>query len=147
MNKGMPDFAARLNALFERVPDAETGKPYSNVAVAAALEGLGTPVTPGYLGQLRSARKNDPSARLVGALAQFFGVPLGYFFDGDSAAERITAQLEQLAAIRDQRIRGIMTRAQGISPEGLTQVASILEHIRKLEGLNADDSARPPKDE
>ena len=86
MSKGMPDFADRLNALFERVPDPATNKPYTNAAVALELSEAGTPVTAAYLGLLRAAKKQDPSARLVGALASFFGVPVDYFFDSGKAA-------------------------------------------------------------
>lgn len=146
MSKGMPDFADRLNALFERVPDPATNKPCTNAAVALELSEAGTPVTAAYLGLLRAAKKQDPSARLVGALASFFGVPVDYFFDSGKAAS-ITQQLEQLAALRDEGVRGIMTRAQGVSPQALNQVAGILEHIRTLEGLDAHAQTQEAADQ
>ncbi|TAM71619.1 MAG: XRE family transcriptional regulator [Microbacteriaceae bacterium] len=77
---GLPDFARRLNALFASTPDPETGKPFTNVTVAEALNSRGVGVTHAYLGQLRNGRKNEPSASLVGGLAQFFNVSADYFF-------------------------------------------------------------------
>ncbi|WP_308468467.1 helix-turn-helix domain-containing protein [Rathayibacter soli] len=77
---GLPDFARRLNALFASTPDPETGKPFTNVTVAEALNSQGVGITHAYLGQLRNGRKNEPSASLVGGLAQFFNVSAEYFF-------------------------------------------------------------------
>lgn len=77
---GLPDFARRLNALFESTPDPETGRPFTNVTVAETLNNRGVGVTHAYLGQLRNGRKNEPSASLVGGLAQFFNVSADYFF-------------------------------------------------------------------
>lgn len=95
MPSGLPDFTERLNALFETRPDPATGRPYTNVAVADALGSYGVPITQSYLGQLRNGRKSEPSAGLVGGLAQFFGVSADYFFgsfarvDQDELARRL----------------------------------------------------------
>jgi transcriptional regulator with XRE-family HTH domain len=80
MPNGLPGFTQRLNALFDSSPDPATGRPYTNVAVADALRSYGVSITQSYLGQLRHGRKSEPSAGLVGGLAQFFDVSADYFF-------------------------------------------------------------------
>jgi len=77
----LPGFATQLNALFSASTNPATGKRYTNLFVAEALmQRWGVAVTPGYLSQLRNGHKEDPAASLVGALAQFFDVPVDYFF-------------------------------------------------------------------
>lgn len=134
---GIPHFADRLNDLFRRIPKPNSAAPYSNDAVAEELGAQGISVTGVYLSQLRSGRKTNPSARLVGGLAKFFGVPVTYFFDEDEA-EAIRSQLDALASLRDGRIQGIMTRTQGMSESGFAHLAGIIDHIRSIEGLDRD---------
>lgn len=137
MSEGIPDFADRLNDLFRRVPRPGGTTPYSNDAVAEELSANGISVTGVYLSQLRSGRKTNPSARLVGGLASFFGVPVTYFFD-EQEAESIRSQLDALAGLRDSRVQGIMARTQGMSEAGIAHLAGIIDHIRSIEGLNRD---------
>lgn len=133
---GMPDFADRLNDLYARVPrEGSSTATYSNEAVAEALTQRGIPVTGQYLAQLRSGRKDNPSGRLVGGLAHFFGVPVDYFFD-ESLAAQVRGQLDQLAALRDSKIQGLMARTHGMSDEGVSSILGIMEHIRHIEGLD-----------
>lgn len=84
---GLPDFGQRLDFLFESSCDPATGRPFTNVAVAQALSGRGVSVSHAYLGQLRKGRKSEPTASLLGALAQFFGVSADYFFATASRLE------------------------------------------------------------
>lgn len=142
MPEGVPHFAERLDALFQRVPKPGTTDSYSNAAVADELSATGVPVTAMYLSQLRRGVKDNPSAKLVGGLAAFFGVPVAYFFDQEEAS-RIQAQLDQLAILRDQRIRGIMHRTQGMSEAGVEHLAGIIDHIRSIEGLDRDQEKDP----
>lgn len=142
MTEGLPDLADRLNDLFARVPKPESTQPYSNDAVAEALTDQGVSVTGVYLSQIRNGRKTNPSARLLGGLAKFFGVPIAYFYEEDEAAT-IRGQLDALASVRNARVEGIMTRARGISDENLTHVAEILERIRKIEGLDEEPKLGP----
>ena len=137
-SEGIPYFADRLNDLFRRIPRPESTAPYSNEAVAEQLTADGVSVTGVYLSQLRAGRKTNPSARLVGGLAKFFGVPVGYFFDADEASA-VREQLDRLASLRDSRVQGIMTRTEGLSESGLDSLSGIIEHIRTIEGLDRDE--------
>jgi len=73
------NFALRLNRLFEekRKPD---GKPYSQTEVLDSLRGVLTRV---YLWRLRKGSAANPGFHVIKALADFFGVNPGYFFEND----------------------------------------------------------------
>lgn len=77
----MPDLAERLDALFAASTDPRTGRSYSNRYVATALaQNWDVSVSHTYLSQLRLGQTQDPAASILGALAQFFDVPIDYFF-------------------------------------------------------------------
>lgn len=134
--EGMPDLAEKLNHLFATVPAPTRSGVYSNDTAARALEERGVTVSGVHISHLRSQRRDNPSARLLAALADLFGVPIGYFFD-NTTEQRINADLEALSALRDPQIKNLMIRAQGISPDSMANLTAILEHIRRLEGLDS----------
>lgn len=138
---GLPHLADRLNELFARVPRPGTAQPYSNDRAAEELSSAGVSVTGAYLGQLRSGKKNNPSARLIAGIAELFEVPITYFFDDDQARQ-IEDHLNALIGIRSAGVRGIVARSVGVSDAGIASLAAILEQLRLIEGL--DDSAAAP---
>jgi transcriptional regulator with XRE-family HTH domain len=125
--------AERLNRLFERIP-SPTRQLYTNAAAAAELTAAGTPITAMYMGELRSGKKDNPSFKVLAAIARMFGVKLDYFTD-DSYAAEIDRQINQLILARDNRIEGMMTRVTDLSDEGIENLDGIIRQIRKLEGL------------
>jgi transcriptional regulator with XRE-family HTH domain len=142
---GLPHLADRLNVLFARVPRPGTKQPYSNDRAAEDLSSAGYPVTGAYLSQLRSGKKNNPSARLLAGIAELFEVPITYFFE-DEQAEKIEEQLNTLVALRNAGVRGIVARSAGMSDAGIASLALILEQLRRMEGLDDGDeiAAEPP---
>lgn len=52
--------------------------------------------------------------------------------------DRINAELDALAALKDSRAKSLMLRAQGVSPQSMEHLEAILERIRQIEGLDAD---------
>jgi transcriptional regulator with XRE-family HTH domain len=96
-----------------------------------------------YLSQLRTGKRDNPSARHLAAIAGLFRVPMEYFFDEDLAA-RIDADMKLLVAVREAGVQTIALRAHGLSTAGLTGVADIIEHIRRLEQVNAPSLTDPP---
>lgn len=135
---GMPDLADKLNHLFATVPAPTRSGLYSNEAAAQALADRGVSVTGVHLSHLRAGRRDNPSAKLLAALADLFGVPIGYFFD-DTMEESINAELESLIALRDTRVKSLMQRAQGVSPKSMRHLEAILDQIRQMEGLDPDE--------
>ena len=133
---GIPGLAGKLNQLFATVPAPTRSGLYSNDAAAHLLEERGVSVSGVHISHLRSGRRDNPSARLLAALADLFGVPLAYFFDS-STEEQVNAELEALSAVKDPLAKRLMVRAQGVSPESKEQLAAMLERIRQIEGLDS----------
>lgn len=132
---GLPRLATQLNHLFATVPKPGGGL-WTNQEAAASMSTAGVTTSAAYLSQLRNGKRDNLSARHLAALAHLFAVPMEYFFD-PALAERINADLQLLTAVRDAGVQTLALRAQGLSPESLSGVADMIEHIRRLEG-------RPP---
>jgi len=139
-----PSLAAKLDRLFRAVRPAGRGE-YSYQEVADAIRGEGGPtISATYLWQLRKGLRDNPTRNHLAALARFFGVSPAYFFDED-AAEVVDAQLSLLAAMRDASVRSVALRAAGLSVESLAAVQAVIDHARRLEGLEADASTDRPE--
>lgn len=124
----------KLRHLFATVKPAGRGE-YSNQEVATAIEAAGGPtISATYIWQLRKGIRTNPTLNHLEALARFFGVPTSYFLDDASAAE-VDSHLELLAALRDSEVQAIALRASGVSAEGLKAIVTMLDHVRRAEGL------------
>jgi transcriptional regulator with XRE-family HTH domain len=137
--------ADKVNHLFQTVHPAGRG-PYSNDEVATAIQDRGGPsISATYIWLLRKGERDNPTLKHLEALAEFFGVPPAYFFD-DSATARIDAELEMLSAMRDAGVSALALRMAGLSERSLQPIAEVIERVRELEGLpadQADDGNRP----
>lgn len=83
-----PSFASKLNRLFDecRAPD---GRRFANTEVVEAINLTGqATISPSYLSELLSGKKDNPSIWTVKALADFFGQPLDYFVEQDLPPRR-----------------------------------------------------------
>src|SRR4051795_2573538 len=108
--------ADKLDHLFYVVHPAKGEYTYDQVSKAIEERG-GPTISAAYIWQLRKGVRDNPTKRHLEALAQFFGVPPSYFLDEDTAAA--DAQLELLAALRDDPVRSLALRAAALSPNGL----------------------------
>ena len=131
---GMPSLAEQLTRLFTTVPRPGSRDYWTNEDAAAAITDAGTAISPGYLSQLRTGKRDNPSARHLAAIARLFEVPIEYFFDPD-VATKIDADLRLLTAVRDTGVQSIALRAQGLSQKSLEGLAAMVERIRQLEQL------------
>ncbi|MCQ8834850.1 helix-turn-helix domain-containing protein [Streptomyces malaysiensis] len=129
-----PVLSQRLDRLFRMNQTAGQKLTNNEVAEQVRQRHPGLRVSGAYLSALRAGTRVNPSPELLVALAEYFGVPPGYFLDRDESG-RITEQLEMLEGMRNAGIRGIAMRAVGLSNENLEAVASVLDQIRKLQGL------------
>lgn len=139
-----PTFAQLLDHLFRTVHPPSRG-PYTYAEVAEGIReaatGEGRGVTASAIQQLRTGAKRNPTRHTIKALADFFGVPAGYFVDS-AAAERTKAEIGLLAAMRDQDVRKVALRANGLSVDSLKMLSTVIEQARKLEGLPTGDPAQ-----
>ncbi|WP_069811739.1 helix-turn-helix domain-containing protein [Streptomyces sp. TP-A0874] len=133
--------AEKIDALF-RVVRRPNREPYSNEDVARACrEVTGESFSATYLWQLRTGRRDNPTKRHLEALAQFFQVPVAYFFD-DEAGREIAEELELLGALREAGVRSVALRAVNLSPEGVGTISDMIDVIARRE-RDRDD---PPRD-
>jgi transcriptional regulator with XRE-family HTH domain len=136
-------FQARLDHLFQtiRAPD---GGEFTYRQVADGIEQLvGYKTSPSYLQVLRTGVRVNPSIKHLHGLCAFFGVPIAYFFEADEAS-KFDAHLELAAALRDPAVRELATRAVGLSAEALEALTAMVDHARRLEGLEARSSGPMP---
>ncbi|KAA8969809.1 transcriptional regulator [Mycobacterium sp.] len=127
-------FAARLNRLFETVYPPGRG-PHTSAEVIAALKAEGITMSAPYLSQLRSGNRTNPSTATMAALANFFRIKPAYFTD-DEYYEKLDKELSWLAIMRDEGVRRIAIRANGLSPEAQQDIVQRVEELRRKEHLD-----------
>lgn len=128
--------AGKIDRLFQ-VVRRPSGEPYSNDEVAKACRNAsGDSFSATYLWQLRTGRRDNPTKRHLEALAHFFEVPPGYFFD-DAQAAQIDTQLELLGALRDAGVRSVALRAVNLSSEALDTVSELIDIIGRREAVRS----------
>lgn len=136
-------FAQLLDYLFKEVHPESRG-PYTYAEVAEGIReasgGQGKGLTASAIQQLRTGVKKNPTMHTIKALADFFGVPAGYFVD-EEAAHRTRAEIAVLAAMRDRNVRTVALRANGLSTETLQMVTAVIEQARILEGLPGETTS------
>lgn len=135
---GGATLAGRLDRLFTTVHPKGRG-PYSYEEVASGIRRQGGPtISASYIWQLRTGAKDNPTKRHLEALSTFFGVKPAYFFDDDES-EKIAAELDALAAMRDAGVRSVALRASGLSDKSLKIISEFIERARELEGLGVPE--------
>lgn len=146
---GLPGLVASLDRLFGTIPRPDGRGLWTNEEAAAAMTRGGVPTSAAYLSQLRTGKRDNPSARHLAAVAQLFEVPVDYFFNADIAS-RIEADLALVTALRDAGVHKIALRAHGLSPEGLTTVGQMVDlvrqHEQKTSGTVVDSATTEPPD-
>ena len=134
--------AEKLDYLFRTVHPRNRGE-YSYEEAAEVIGRRGGPtISANYLWLLRKGLRDNPTKKHLEALADFFGVPVAYFFD-DEVAARVDAQLDLLATLRDADVRQLALRAAALSPESLRASADMVERARQLEGVPETADQRP----
>lgn len=120
-------FAARLNRLFEVVRTPE-GRRYTNDAVIAAIRGKGGPtISRGYLSELRSGKKDNPTLRHITALADFFQVdPAVLVSDGTRS------QAEGTQRPADPVLVQLVVRLGQLSPAQLDLIDAVMDVVERL---------------
>jgi hypothetical protein len=141
---GLRTFAGRLNHLFRSVrPDGR--REFSNDEVCASIaRDQGIRISASYIWYLRTGQRDNPTFKHVAALAAFFGVPAGYFFD-EETGRRVEAELAMMTAMQDAGVRSVALRAEGLSAASLEAIADVLDRVRQLEGLPVSEPPVRPE--
>ncbi|MEU3859172.1 Secondary metabolite protein [Streptomyces sp. NPDC028722] len=133
-------FAELLDYLFREVHPKGRG-PYTYAEVSQGIRDTsGVAVSASAIQQLRTGTNTNPKMQTIRALAGFFGVNPGYFFDGEEA-ERQRAEIQVIAAMRDQGVRRVALRANGLSTSSLHMLNTVIDQARRLEGMPEEADA------
>jgi transcriptional regulator with XRE-family HTH domain len=120
--------AERLTHLLKTVHPADRG-PYTLEEVSAGIRAQsGQSLSAPYLNQLKLGRRDNLTTTKLEAIARFFGVPVGYFFD-DTQAHAIDEELALLQAIRDGGIKELALRALELDAETLKSVSRFVGEL------------------
>jgi transcriptional regulator with XRE-family HTH domain len=140
--------AEKLDRLFKTIHSPRRREyTYEEVAEGVRRQGIAT-ISGTYIWELRTGQKDNPRKHHLEALAKFFDVPVGYFFNDDEVTAQIYAQLALLAAMRDARVRNIATRAATLSPLALEAIAEMITRLQQIEGTTEarDEPGGEPTD-
>lgn len=133
-------FSELLDYLFREVHPKGRG-PYTYAEVSQGIrETSGVTISASAIQQLRTGTNSNPKMQTIRALAGFFGVNPGYFFD-EEEAERQRAEIQLVAAMRDQGVRRVALRANGLSASSLNMVNTVIDQARRLEGMPDESEA------
>jgi transcriptional regulator with XRE-family HTH domain len=129
-----PPLSRRIDQLFRT--SRPEGRRWTNDEAAAQLKQRHPDlrVSGAYLSALRTGKRVRPSHEILSALAEFFGVSVAYFHDPDYA-DRAETQLAMLAEMNESGVRAIALRAVGLPAESVEVVTTILDQIRRQQGL------------
>jgi transcriptional regulator with XRE-family HTH domain len=108
--------------------------PRTNADIAEAITAAtGEELSSTGIWKLRTGRGDNPTLKTMTAMARFFGVPVGYFGEGE-AAESIGDEVALLALLRGNGISRESLRAMAsLSSPGRRAVAEIIETIARME--------------
>jgi transcriptional regulator with XRE-family HTH domain len=137
-----PSLAEKIDRLI-KAKRAREGRTYSYKDLAAAIRAYGGgSISAAYLWQLHTGAKDNPQKKTLEMLADFFGVPVTYFFDTDEA----THLYEQLPIALDADVRRIALRAADLSPESRAVIGEMIEQARKIEAMHSGRRGTEPHD-
>lgn len=138
--------AEKINHLLDRLfPDKSSRPGYAKLA-GQIREQTGKPMSATYLWELASGRKRNLTQDTLVTLAEYFGVPAEYFLD-DVVASRVDAQLDLAIALRNQKVRSIALRAEGLSDDTLDALLAMVNEARRIERLTDSPDRLPDQDE
>jgi transcriptional regulator with XRE-family HTH domain len=125
-----PALADRLNELFTATrPRGRSQR--TDEEAAAAVTAAGAQITAAEVRSLRAGEWDNPTLRHLYGLADYFGVPCGYFLD-DTVAERVSEDLALLSALKDVGAREVAMRAVAeLDDEALTALVPMIELLGK----------------
>jgi transcriptional regulator with XRE-family HTH domain len=106
----------------------------------AISEATGNDYSHSLIWKLRTGRSDNPTRKVLAALAEFFQVPFGYFGDDEEAAAA-REQLDALAVVREAGLgRESLRLLASMSPEGRESVADMIETVARGEKRRAKNA-------
>jgi transcriptional regulator with XRE-family HTH domain len=137
--------AKKIDRLFITMHPKDRGE-WTYREVSEGVRELGTSISPSYLWQLRKGERTNPTIRQISALADFFHVPVMYFFGSTSEVEAVDAQLSLVRAMRDKGVREVALRAATLSPAGLRAISGLISELQGVTGMSSQRQRKKPRD-
>ncbi|MER7110102.1 helix-turn-helix transcriptional regulator [Streptomyces sp. NPDC000229] len=132
----------RLTTLITAVYPDERRRPGYTKLAQEIREVTGRAISGTYLWELATGKKSNVTLDHLEALAEFFGVPVEYFVN-DGVARKVNAQLALASALGDAQVRNLALRANGLSPASLDALLTMVDEVRRLQGLTPTDGTEP----
>lgn len=126
--------ARKLDDLVRTVHEPGRG-PYSTREIAEAInQRHGEQViSHSTVANLLSGKQTNPTKAVLELLAEFFRVPIAYFFD-DVMTARLAAELELVAALRDAGVRDLALRVAGLDDDARQALRTMIDALQKMQG-------------
>ncbi|WP_460399138.1 helix-turn-helix domain-containing protein [Actinophytocola sediminis] len=136
--------AEKLNYLLDRIR-RDDGRRFTHAQVADAVaRSTGRPCDRGYISQLCSGTRDNPTMIVLEALADFFDVSPAFFFD-DARSRHIAEQIELAIALQDPDTRALaLEMLARLEPDDVDAAATVIRAIAKRRTSEADNKA--PRD-
>jgi transcriptional regulator with XRE-family HTH domain len=131
--------SARLHLLYKALVDPVTNRPHTLRGTIKAMQlRFGPEYAPstGFLSDLVAGRRDNPSAKTLWALAEFFGVPMEYFTGQPTAAvvDQILRQTLDHPVVREVAL-GVAT----LPAASQEAVLRLVQGLANSEGVRAED--------
>lgn len=135
--------ADKLDRCFRTMHPADRGE-WTYREVSAEIAKTGVSVSPSYIWQLRKGQRDNPTVRQIQAIADFFHIPITYFFGPPEEVDQLDAQMTLVRAMRDHKVRDLALRASELSPAGIRAIANIIDELQNVRGMSARRTRRTP---
>jgi transcriptional regulator with XRE-family HTH domain len=124
-----PTLAEKLSQLVATVHEPGRG-PYSTREIADAinLRHGRSVISHSTVANLLSGKQTNPTKAVLELLAEFFHVPVAYFFDDATAAE-VSADLQLIAALRDAGVREVALRVAGLDDDARHAITTMIDAL------------------
>lgn len=129
-------FGEKLRRLRETLSQGRGRKVTQQEVADFVAQRTGRPCDRAYISALEKGDKPAPMADKLAALAEFFGVPAGYFFNDEQSRliNALAAEEARLAALR---------LLATLDPEELDKVTAAIEQARSRPSEPRDGGPRP----
>lgn len=130
----MSSLAEKLDHLFSTCRRTD-GKQYTYDDVQ---KGTGGEVSHTYAWKLHKGHAANPGYQKLAALAEFFGVPITYFYDESLESREYVGDLHLARALRQNGVQQIALRARGLDESAKKNILAMIEYARQAQGLDGE---------
>jgi transcriptional regulator with XRE-family HTH domain len=132
-DRPLTSLAEKIDWLF-RTKRRKNGKEYTYSQVE---RGTRRAITGAYVWKLRTGDSSNPSYKALKALADFFDVPLSFFWR-DDVTEGFAERLHVAHELEDEGVMAIALRAAELNEDGKRAILEMIEYVRRAQGSDTE---------